>query len=202
MMATKAPPPPSRAKYSIPTEYRSTRFRSKLEADWARAFDALGIEWEYERQGKYFGDVFYLVDFWLPRSRQYVEVKGVFEPSDCRKIHALLQEVPRRLAHNDESPDIALVAAMSDGDFFGWEKRERRNKTPDDWMDFLTKGSLPVSLLRCTKCRGWWFADMDWSWSCQCCGARRCMSEQIESPLPGFPEMDILRRIGGLEADI
>jgi hypothetical protein len=50
---------------SIPTRYKKILFRSKLEADWARAFDALGVEWQYEVEGRYFGDVFYLPDFYL-----------------------------------------------------------------------------------------------------------------------------------------
>jgi hypothetical protein len=31
-----------------PTPYRGVMFRSKLEATWARFFDAIGVEWEYE----------------------------------------------------------------------------------------------------------------------------------------------------------
>lgn len=31
-----------------PTEYRGIMFRSKLEATWARFFDVIGVDWEYE----------------------------------------------------------------------------------------------------------------------------------------------------------
>ncbi len=31
-----------------PTEYAGVLFRSKLEATWARFFDVIGVEWEYE----------------------------------------------------------------------------------------------------------------------------------------------------------
>lgn len=31
-----------------PTEYAGVLFRSKLEATWARFFDVIGLEWEYE----------------------------------------------------------------------------------------------------------------------------------------------------------
>lgn len=31
-----------------PTEYAGVRFRSKLEATWARFFDVIGVKWEYE----------------------------------------------------------------------------------------------------------------------------------------------------------
>lgn len=63
-----------RARHSIPTWYSGTRFRSKLEAEWARAFDAIDLEWLYEPEGWLFGEDFYLPDFFLPRSGQYVEV--------------------------------------------------------------------------------------------------------------------------------
>lgn len=35
-------------KTGIPTTYKSYRFRSRLEAKWARFFDLLNWEWEYE----------------------------------------------------------------------------------------------------------------------------------------------------------
>jgi hypothetical protein len=110
-------------KFSIPTEYNGQAFRSKLEADWARAFDTLGVQWRYEPKGRYFGDVFYLVDFYLPMSRQWVEVKGVFEPEDCRKIVGLLTHIEARPYTDPETcPDIALVACEPKGVFRGWER--------------------------------------------------------------------------------
>jgi hypothetical protein len=203
MAAPARPRSPSRTKYSIPIVYHDVRFRSKLEADWARALDALGIQWEYETEGRYFGDVFYLVDFYLPQSRQWLEVKGVFEPADCRKIHALLQEMPRRLAPNDESPDFLLIAGMANGDFFGWEKAESKNATPADWLGFLAERARRVTLTRCIYCQGWWFADLDYSWTCPCCQRQKAINidAQLTAPLPGFPDMEYLRRIGGTDGE-
>ena len=34
--------------HAIPTEYAQTKFRSRLEARWARFFDLVGWRWEYE----------------------------------------------------------------------------------------------------------------------------------------------------------
>lgn len=45
----------------IETHYAGCRFRSRLEARWAVAFDAMGIPWEYEPQG-----------FVLPSGRPYL----------------------------------------------------------------------------------------------------------------------------------
>lgn len=35
----------------IPTTYKGIKFRSKLEAQWAKFFDHIGIEWLYEPEG-------------------------------------------------------------------------------------------------------------------------------------------------------
>jgi len=49
---------------AIETHYKGYRFRSRLEARWAVFFDALGIEWEYEKEGYDLGGAgLYLPDF-------------------------------------------------------------------------------------------------------------------------------------------
>ena len=74
---------------AIETAYNGYRFRSRLEARWAVAFDAMGIRYEYEPEGFDLGDgICYLPDFLLHgiRGRHkgdseprdvWVEVKGV-----------------------------------------------------------------------------------------------------------------------------
>lgn len=173
---------------AIPTIYNKQLFRSKLEADWARAFDALGVKWWYEPHGTYYGDIFYCPDFLLHKSRQWVEVKAVFQPDDCRKIHALLSHVaPRPFTDPWACPDFPLVACLPDGEFYAWERTE----TPTtDFHEFLTRRARPVALMRCVACNGWWFGDDNESWRCQCCGAydgNAFLSEAIGSPLPGWP---------------
>ena len=59
----------------IETAYNRYRFRSRLEARWAVFFDALGVEWDYERQGYVLDGAPYLPDFVLPGLRLFVEVK-------------------------------------------------------------------------------------------------------------------------------
>jgi hypothetical protein len=60
-----------------PVVYRDIQFRSTLEANWARTLDGLSISWQYEPwlyhapSGER-----YLPDFWLPRIRTFLEVKG------------------------------------------------------------------------------------------------------------------------------
>lgn len=60
----------------LETLYAGVRFRSRLEARWAVYFDALGIAWEYEKEGYDLGGgLRYLPDFWLPQVRMWAEVK-------------------------------------------------------------------------------------------------------------------------------
>jgi len=60
----------------IETVYNGYRFRSRLEARWAVFFDALGVRYDYEREGFDLGEHgWYLPDFWLPREECWVEIK-------------------------------------------------------------------------------------------------------------------------------
>mgnify|MGYP001564766639 CR=1 FL=1 len=62
---------------AIETRYKGYRFRSRLEARWAVFFDALGIVWEYEKEGFDLGAAgYYLPDFWLPDLNVWIEIKG------------------------------------------------------------------------------------------------------------------------------
>jgi len=73
---------------AIQTKYHGFLFRSRLEARWAVFYDSLGIEWEYEKEGYDLGDAgLYLPDFWLPRQKCWVEIKGE-EPSDKESLKA------------------------------------------------------------------------------------------------------------------
>jgi hypothetical protein len=71
---------------AIETSYKGYRFRSRLEARWAVYFDALGIDWEYEKEGYDLEGVYYLPDFWLPQVHMWAEVKAEqFTEPEIRK---------------------------------------------------------------------------------------------------------------------
>lgn len=76
----------------IETQYKGYRFRSRLEARWAVFFDALGVQWEYEKEGYDLGDFgWYLPDFWLPQVKSFAEVKpGKFSKIEFSKCLALI----------------------------------------------------------------------------------------------------------------
>lgn len=62
---------------AIETSYRGYRFRSRLEARYGIFFDALGIKWEYEKEGYDLDSAgWYLPDFWLPHQGYWIEIKG------------------------------------------------------------------------------------------------------------------------------
>lgn len=60
---------------AIETRYAGCRFRSRLEARWAKFFDTAGVKWEYEPEGFEMPSGRYLPDFWLPDVGVWVEVK-------------------------------------------------------------------------------------------------------------------------------
>ena len=81
---------------AIETRYAGCHFRSRLEARWAVAFDALGIRWEYERQGYMCGrrlslgwdddEIPYLPDFWFPDFELHGEVKGSLNNEELLRL--------------------------------------------------------------------------------------------------------------------
>lgn len=63
----------------LETVYAGVRFRSRLEARWAVAFDAAGWAWAYEPEAYALPSGNYLPDFWLPDFDVWAEVK----PQPC-----------------------------------------------------------------------------------------------------------------------
>lgn len=62
----------------IMTLYEGVYFRSRLEARWARFFDSLEEPWLYESEGFDIPRMgYYLPDFYLPRSKTWLEIKPV-----------------------------------------------------------------------------------------------------------------------------
>lgn len=64
---------------AIPTKYKTFRYRSKLEAQHAKFFDLLSIDFLYEPELFRFGNQSYLPDFkiFIPDEKvRWIEVKG------------------------------------------------------------------------------------------------------------------------------
>jgi hypothetical protein len=66
---------------AIETRYKGYRFRSRLEARWAVFFDAVGLRFEYEKEGFHLpSGRLYLPDFWLPSLGCWAEIKPTPDP--------------------------------------------------------------------------------------------------------------------------
>lgn len=83
---------------AIPTRYEKCEFRSRIEARWAVFFDALGVKWEYEKQGFKLPVGWYLPDFFLPAQDAWFEVKGA-EPTiqEMMFCHDLAEETYKQV---------------------------------------------------------------------------------------------------------
>jgi hypothetical protein len=161
---------------SIPTLYRGTHFRSRLEARWAATFDSLGWYWEYESTALDFGDGFrYLCDFHLPAQACWVEVKGPFNDRIDKTNH-LRKVTPRR--------DLVIIA---------------RPAGPDGAANFHSvTGFTGVSIQKCGRCTSWCFHDYDAArtagdpgWTCRTCHHPEGL-QGVDGYLPAITRENIL----------
>lgn len=73
---------------AIETVYRGYKFRSRIEARYAVLLDALGVGWEYEKEGYELSGFRYLPDFWIPSWDCFLEVKGTeLTMEDAMKVN-------------------------------------------------------------------------------------------------------------------
>jgi hypothetical protein len=69
-----------RRQPSVESVYKGRLMRSRFEVEFAKMLDARAITWEYEPER--IGGGRYLIDFYLPDLKCWVEVKGRFEARD------------------------------------------------------------------------------------------------------------------------
>jgi hypothetical protein len=117
---------------AIETEYQGYRFRSRLEARWAVFFDALGVRYEYEKEGYDLGEAgWYLPDFWLPDCGGWVEIKPGEPTRDERdKLHALVGGLRQPLVLLEGVPDEDEYGTTS-ARVLAWDDLE------DDWLALM-----------------------------------------------------------------
>lgn len=107
---------------AIETTYKGYRFRSRLEARWAVFFDALGIEWEYEKEGYDLGEAgWYLPDFWLPEENMWAEVKpasfGDYEIKKCATLATTTGHPVLMLPGVPEMTSYWFICPLDDDDY-------------------------------------------------------------------------------------
>lgn len=77
---------------AVPGVFKGVQMRSQLELRFAAHIEEMGIRWLYETER--LGEGQYLVDFYLPDLKSWVEVKGQFQPRDnylLKEVAALLK---------------------------------------------------------------------------------------------------------------
>jgi hypothetical protein len=123
---------------AIETIYGGYRFRSRLEARWAVFFDAVGLPYDYEKEGFILDDCTkYLPDFWLPSLNLWVEIKpdleiAAYTELDCCHLETTtIQEMRSselfklmRLFRDSQEWPIACIIGQPGKHriwFFGWD---------------------------------------------------------------------------------
>lgn len=89
----------SRAKGGKRSDLNNQYFRSTWEANIARYFNYLGIEWQYEPKTFIFenitrGSVSYTPDFYLPKTDEWIEVKGWMDGKSKTKLKRFEKQYP------------------------------------------------------------------------------------------------------------
>lgn len=116
---------------AIETRYRGYRFRSRLEARWAVYFDALGLKWEYEKEGFIFGKRKYLPDFWLNDVKMWGEVKPE-RPFDSGTIKLLY-----KLAKATKRPVLMLGGTPEPTSYWAVEHERYVDTDGIDFCDYF-----------------------------------------------------------------
>jgi hypothetical protein len=119
----------------IETRYKGYRFRSRLEARWAVFFDALGIPWEYEREGFDLDGVPYLPDFYLFENDRafWLEVKPESPTNEERDKVRRLVKATRQLAVIVEGPPSQDPYGIVSAERFSWGDLD------DDWLKMMAE---------------------------------------------------------------
>lgn len=98
---------------AIQTKYKGYKFRSRTEARWGVYFDALGITWEYEKEGFSLPSGAYLPDFWLPQVAMWAEVKGkTFTRDELQLCIELVSVTQHPVLLLDGAPDFRTYFAI------------------------------------------------------------------------------------------
>lgn len=98
---------------SIPTEYAGVKFRSRLEAQTARLFEACGILWEYEKYSFLLpSGINYRPDFFLPVENCWLECRGYYSEDGERQISEFAEFTRKR--------DQGFIVVPWDGYWLGY----------------------------------------------------------------------------------
>lgn len=128
---------------AIETSYKGYRFRSRLEARWAVFFDALGIKWEYEKEGFDLGDgLRYLPDFWIPEYKCWVEIKPLDSVADANGLRGYIAgDIASWRDNLDTSPFLETGPTIN----AKGHDSQRHGNIEHDWDHVLATCLLQIS---------------------------------------------------------
>lgn len=140
---------------ALPTWYREIRFRSKLEASWAKYLDSIGVKWIYEPQGyELSSGAWYLPDFYLPEADAYLEVKGQLDDESLQKGSCFARDIRKPVHFALPNGDMVVCYDDEDEGTYNWQRL----------------GKAGYNFVRCRKC-GHVFIWPSWAlWFCTACG--------------------------------
>lgn len=163
---------------AIPTRYKGILFRSKLEAQWAKFFDKLNIEWIYEPEGIEFDDgTKYLPDFYLPELECFFEVKGIMSDFDRNKVE--------KLAHSGLCKQVVVGYGNGKIELYEDESSIQTDlhvwyyacdacchdcKDNMDWCSMVHWEPYAAKLGHCPVCGKYFFFNQNTMWYCRHCG--------------------------------
>jgi len=146
---------------TIETRYKGYRFRSRLEARWAVFFDALGIEWEYEKEGYDLSEAgWYLPDFWLPQVEMWAEVKPKHaDPDAWYKLYALVKVTHKSALMLEGLPSTHNYWGYEYSDWLGdempvlmdWRLQESHRYWKTEGRFYSNTGALPLVIEPATR---------------------------------------------------
>lgn len=95
---------------AIPTEFRGTNYRSRLEANVAQSLMDMGIEFEYEARSFLVNGKHYSPDFYLPEQGKYVEARGYITETSEAMLEAFAKQVGQLFVfYRDSAQHIQLA---------------------------------------------------------------------------------------------
>ncbi len=158
---------------ALETVYKGYRFRSRLEARWAVFFDAMGIAYEYEKQGYDLDELgWYLPDFWLRDGEVWVEIKPAGDQEHSKMAAAISKG--KRLAEYTDSKFLLLAGNPYPGEYTAHYHAASRMPPWEVWS-----GELAV----CRKCAGLWVLHGDEGASCVYCEGGCRAVEKMKWPV-------------------
>lgn len=135
---------------AIPTVYNKTKFKSKLEASYAKTLDLFKIFWVYEVNSYNIDGIKYLPDFWLPNINTFLEVKGPLVPG-AEKTKELAKIIDKQNKDRWNPETIVII---------GNEKGALK----------MANNNSDVALSQCENCKKYWFMPWALSFACRNCG--------------------------------